>query len=168
MPLMGSELVLDISGMGIVFYSPSFARPIPEGSDYLNTNYTTEQQVQAHIQKGTIVGFGTGTPGTFVLKFHAGYPEEGYLQKCEFKLRLGLHVEGGLICVRDLFDLLQWRAECPPQQVVELEDGFYHVTLCSDPPESGVLGDNQHINVYFQKLDAFPKLAKQGIPTLCM
>jgi hypothetical protein len=159
---------LDISGMGIVFYSPRFAAHIVEGSDYLTSNYTSEQQVQSHIQKGTIVGFGTGSPGTFILTLHSGYPDEDYLQRCEFKLRLGLHCAGGLVCFRDLFDLLQWRAACPRGQLVELEDGFYHVTLCSNLPESGILGDNQTIDMYLQKLDSFPKLAKQGVPTLCM
>lgn len=164
----GKEITLDISGMGIVFYSPQFAKHIAEGSDYLTSNYTSEQQVQFHIQKGTIVGFGTGSPGTFILKFHSGYPDENRLQACEFKLRLGLHCVGGAVCFRDLFDLLQWQSSCPPGQTIELNDGFYHVTLSSDLPASGVLGDNQTINVHLQKLDAFPNLAKQGIPTLCM
>lgn len=168
MATRGKEIVLDISGMGIICYSPSFAEHIEEGSDYLKSNYTTEKQVQSHIQKGTIVGFGTGSPGTFVLRFHSGYPDEGYLHRCEFKLRLGLHCVGGVVCFRDLFDLLQWHANCPPGQVLELEDGFYHVTLCSDLPESGILGDNQEIEVYLQKLDAFPRLATQGVPTLCI
>src|SRR5262245_54595315 len=168
MVLDGKEMVLKIAGMGIVFYSPPLVKHIAEGSDYLTTAYTTEQQVQAHIQQGTLVGFCTGTPGTFFLRFHTGYPDEAYLQRCEFKLRLGLHCVGGLVCFRDLFDLLQWRAACPPKQVLELDDGFYHVTLCSDAPESGILGDDQVIDVYLQPLDEFPRLAKQGVPTLCL
>lgn len=167
MNIAGKELKLDISGMGIVFYSPQNVKHIVEGSDYLTSNYTTEQQVQAHIQKGTLVGFGTGSPGTFLLRFHLGYPEESYVQMCEFKLRLGLHCQGGVVCFKDLYDLLQWRRACPPDQTIEMDDGFYHVTLCSDVPESGILGDNQRIDVYFQTLDTFPELAKKGIPTLC-
>ena len=42
-----------------------------------------------------------------------------------------------------------------------------HVTLCSDSPASGVLGDKQEIFVYLQKLPELPKLAKHGIPSLC-
>jgi hypothetical protein len=167
MTIDGKEITLDISGLGIVIYSPESAKHIVEGSDYLTRSYTTEQQVQSHIQKGTIVGFGTGSPGTFILRLHSGYPDEAYLQKCEFKLRLGLHCEGGVVCFRDLFDLLQWHHVCPPERVIALDDGFYHVTLCSDMPDSGALGDNQAINVYLQKVDAFPRLAKQGVPTLC-
>ncbi len=76
---------LEISGIGIVFHSPRFAEHISEEEDYLESNYTTEEQVQSHIQKGTIVGFGTGTSGTFVLRFHTGYPDRQFLEDCDFK-----------------------------------------------------------------------------------
>jgi hypothetical protein len=168
MSVEGKEMTLDIAGLGIVFHSPIFAENIPEGANYLASNYTTEEQVQSHIQKGTIAGFGTGSPGTFLLKFHSGYPDEAFLQRCEFKLRLGLHCSGGVVCFRDLYELMDWHADCPPHRMLRLEDGFYHVTLCSNLPPSGILGDDQEVFVYLQKLAEFPKLAKQGIPTLCM
>lgn len=163
-----AEVVLDIAGVGIIFHSPKSTEHIVDGTDYLASSYTSERQVQAHIQKGDIVGFGTGSPGRFILRFHTGYPDEGILHRCAFKLRLGLHCQGGVVCFRDLYDLMDWRAECPTSRMIELEDGFYHVTLCSNRPPSGMLGDNQIIDVYLQKLDTFPKLAKEGVPTLCV
>lgn len=162
------ELVLDISGLGIVFFSPELVRHIPEGSNYLATSYTTERQVQSHIQAGTVVGFGTGTPGVFILRCQTGYPEESQLLKSEFKLRLGLRCAGGTVCFRDLYDLSEWHSSYDHDKTIKLDDGIYHVTLCSDVPESGVLGDRQIIEMYFQKLDAFPRLSTQGIPTLCL
>jgi hypothetical protein len=168
MGIDGKEMTLDVSGLGIVFHSPQAARHIAEGWDYLASNYTTEEQVQSHIQEGSIVGFGTGSPGTFILRFHTGYPDEEYLQKCDFKLRLGLECRGGLVCFRDLYELMDWRADCPLDRTLELEDGYYHVTLCSNRPDSGVLGDSQEIQLYLQKLSEFPKLAREGVPTLCM
>ena len=168
MSIDSKEITLEIVGVGIVFHSPKSAEHIPEGADYLSAMYTTEQQVQSHIQKGSIVGFGTGSPGTFILKFHSGYPDEDFIEQCEFKLRLGLHCRGGIVCFRDLYELMDWRTTCPVKQCIELQDGYYHVTLCSNTPPSGTLGDNQLIDVYLQKLDAFPKLSKEGIPTLCM
>jgi hypothetical protein len=166
MSIDGREITLDVAGLGIVFHSPRAADHIPEGADYLASNYTTEQQVQAHIQKGSIVGFGTGSPGTFVLRFHSGYPDERFVQKCEFKLRLGLECRGGLVCFRDLYELMDWRAACPPKQTLQLDDGYYHVTLCSNRPPSGILGDNQEIDFFLQKLREFPRLATEGVPTL--
>ncbi len=168
MSIEGKQIALDISGLGIVFHSPVFAGHIPEGTDYLTSNYTTDEQVQSHIQRGTIVCFGTGTPGSFILEFHSGYPENEFLQSCEFKLRLGLHCSGGVVCFRDLYELMDWHADCPLDHTLELDDGFYHVTLCSNPPASGILGDDQVVQMYFNKLAEFPKLAKQGIPSLCM
>lgn len=168
MNIDGREMRLEISGIGIIFYSPKATEHIAEGSNYLATNYTTEQQVQSHLQTGSIIGFGTGSPGTFILRFQNGYPDEMFLQESECKLRLGLDCRGGLVCFRDLYDLMEWRDECPPTQTLELEDGYYHITLCSDRPASGILGDNQEIGFYLQKLDEFPALAKQGIPVLCL
>lgn len=168
MNIDGKVITLDVSGLGIVFHSPQAARHIAEGADYLASHYLTEQQVQSHIQKGTIVGFGTGSPGRFILKFHSGYPNEEFLQKCEFKLRLGLDCRGELVCFRDLYELMEWHADCPAAQTLELEDGYYHITLCSNRPVSGMLGDNQETEFYLQKLGDFPSLRKAGIPTLCM
>jgi len=167
MSIEGREIRLDIVGIGIVFHSPQSAEHIKEGTDYLASSYTSEQQVQAHIQKGDIVAFGTGSPGTFILKFHCSYPDERYLLTCDCKLRLALHCRGGKVCFRDLYELMDWQSECSPNQVIELEDGIYHVTLCSNRPPSGVLGDNQEIHMFLHKVDTFPRLAKEGIPTLC-
>src|SRR5437016_5156169 len=122
MNLNGFRINLDISGLGIIFHSPKVAEHISDGQDYFTSNYTTEAQVQSHIQDGTIVGFGTGSPGTFILEFHTGYPDEGFLQRCDFKLRLGLRCVGGCVCFRDLYDLLDWHADCPEEQTIELED----------------------------------------------
>jgi len=168
MTFNGKTIRLETTGIGIVFHSPQFTEHIAEEDDYLESNYTTEEQVQAHIQKGTIVGFGTGTSGTFVLRFHSGYPEEQFLNDCDYKLRLGLHCVGGKVCFRDLYDLMDWYVDCPEDQILDVDDGFYHVTLCSNRPLSGTLGDQQDIDVYLQPLDEFPALAKEGIPTLCM
>ena len=168
MTIDGKKIAMDIAGIGIVFHSPSMARHIAEGEDYLTDHYTTEDQVQSHIQSGSIVGFGTGSPGTFVLEFREGYPSEAFVKSCQFKLRLGLICVGGEICFRDLYDLMDWQSECSPSRTLALDDGIYHVTLCSEMPKSGFLGDDQVIFFFLAKLTEFPKLQKQGIPTLCM
>lgn len=168
MNIEGKQIILDIVGLGIVFHSPFFAEHIAEGTDFLTSNYSNEEQVQSHIQMGSIVGFGTGSPGTFVLNFYSGYPANSKLLECKFKLRLGLVCSGGVVVFRDLYELTDWNAECAPDHILQLDDGFYHVTLCSNIPASGIVGDNQVIDLYLQKLAEFPKLAKQGVPTLCM
>ena len=158
---------LDICGLGIILYSPHHVQHIEEGSDYFSSNYVLPGDVQSHIQKGTLVGFSTSSPGRYFLRFRSGYPEDAHNTDCEFKLRLGLRCVGGKVCVRDLYDLMQWTADCPEAQSFLLPDGYYHVTLCSGRPESGLLGDNQVIDVYLQKLDGLPRLADLGVPILC-
>jgi hypothetical protein len=162
------EVTLTIAGLGIILYSPVFAEHISEGEDYFSAHYSDERSIQEHIQKGTIVGFGTGSPGTYTLRFRAGYPEEEVLQKCDYKYRLGLTVSGGVIRVRDVYDLMQWTPDCPSSQQLYLDDGYYHVTLSSNRPASGILGDSQVIDVHLQKLDRFPDLLKVGIPSLVL
>lgn len=165
-PDAGQELVLEVAGLGIILYSPAHALHIREGENYLRANYLDGPQVQRHLQAGTIVGFGTDSPGTFVLNLRTGYPDEAARGWANMMLRLGVHVAGGRLCFRDLYDLMEWSAEAPEAQTVELADGYYHVTLCSRVPDSGILGDRQVILVYLQPLDRMPDLAKTGIPTL--
>jgi hypothetical protein len=62
---------------------------------------------------------------------------------------------------------MEWEPRCPPEQILDVEDGDHLVTLCSDTPPSGVLGDGQTIEVYLARLGAMPRLALHGIPTLC-
>ena len=69
---LNKEITLTISGLGIIFYSPQSVEHIPEGANYLRSNYLNAEQVQAHIQAGSIVGFGTCSPGTFTMRFHSG------------------------------------------------------------------------------------------------
>ena len=167
MSVENKEIELQIAGVGIIFHSPDSALHISEGEDYLTSSYTSEEDIQKHIQAGSIVGFGTSSPGTFLLRFHDGYPTNDALRKAEFKLRLGLQCRGGLACFRDLFELLDWQADCPREQCLDLADGYYHVTLQSDRPSSGRIGDNQIIEFYLHPLESFPRLSKQGVPTLC-
>lgn len=159
-------MAIDVTGLGIIMYSPSSAAHIAEGQDYLTEHYWDDDDVQEHIQAGTIVGFGTSSPGTFVLRCHAGYPDDGRLAAAGFKLRLGIRCDG-IVVFRDLYDLTDWIGQYPSDQAISLPAGIHHVTLASDLPASGVLGDHQIIDVYFQPLREFPALARQGVPTLC-
>lgn len=164
---LNRTVVLEISGPGILVYSPFAAAHIREGEDYLTTSYMDEEQVQPHIQRGGLVAFGTSTPGTFVIHARGGYPPEETLDAADYTLRLGLEVKDRTVCLRDLYDLLDWTAEVPPEQLIELDDGFYHITLHSNRPPSGVLGDNQEVWMYFQPLPEMPALYPRGVPTLC-
>ena len=158
---------LDVSGLGLLFYSPFSAAVIRDGEDYLQREFFDPYVVEKQALEGRLVGVSTGSPGSYLLGIYSGYPEESIAESREFKLRLGVEVRDGVLCIRDLYDLLAWRPDCPPEQMIHLDDGFYYVTLLSDRPESGVLGDNQSIDVFLQRLQEFPSLAYNGVPTLC-
>lgn len=160
------NIEIEIEGLGMILYSPKSAAHIKEGEDYFQTNYYKPEDVEQHCLNGTIVGFCT-SPGRYILCFREGYPDQVVLDENEFRLRLAVRVFDGKLCVRDLYNLLDWSPECPPQQIIPIEDGIYHVTLCSRLPISGILGRNQEILVYLNKLEAMPELKYGGVPTLC-
>ena len=50
--------------------------------------------------------------------------------------------------------------------ILKVTPGYYHITLCTKRPESGIWGDKQTIYVYLNKLDEMPELTWEGVPQL--
>src|SRR5262245_12569688 len=104
------EVALDIAGLGLILYSPPAVAHIPEGTNYLRAHFWKPADVARHVTEGQLTAFCTGSPGAFRLRFADGPPDESAVRASEFKLRLGLQVHGGRVCVRDLYELLAWEA----------------------------------------------------------
>ncbi|MHC2068522.1 hypothetical protein ACYFX5_13740 [Bremerella sp. T1] len=160
------SIQLETAGLGIIFYSPENAKHIEQGDDYLSVHYTSVPNVRRHVREGTIVGFATGTPGKFRLRIQRGKPAM-CSENHEFNLTLPFRCIGGRVCFRDLYDLMDWNVECPRDQELLLRDGAYRVMVCSNTPPSGQLGDNQMIDIYFQRVDELPEVSLPGAPYLC-
>lgn len=158
---------LEISGVGFIIYSPFATSHIVEGEDYLETGFANPQEVERQAQEGKLVGVCTSSPGSFLFEVLEGYPSDDTLGENKYKLRLGVEVRDTTLCIRDLYDLIDWSSDCPPEQELKVENGFYHVTLLSGDPASGLLGDDQRILIYLQKLNEMPLLRYNGVPTLC-
>ncbi|MDQ3640860.1 MAG: hypothetical protein M3450_05160 [Actinomycetota bacterium] len=164
-PVMAS-LQLEISGLGMILYSPSSAAHISEGEDYLTSSYWEPQDVQHHVEQGYIVGFSTGSPGYYKLDIFRGYPAPDEFDEAEMKLRLVVRADERLV-FRDLYDLMEWSAVYPEPQAIDIDSGIYHVTVLSDIPASGTLGDHQTISIYLAQLPNFPPMRYSGVPSLC-
>lgn len=162
------DLDLDIDGMGMVLYSEGAVQELEEGENFFEREYSTPQQVAAHIKKGDIVGFCTGSGGRYHIKFRDGYPDESLFEQYPVAIRLALDVKGGKISIIDLFWLMDWSRDCPGEQQLCVEDGVYHLTVLTARPASGIWGDGQEIYIYMQKLDAMPELAWEGVPQLLL
>ncbi len=158
---------LGIDGLGIICYSPANAAHIQPGENYLRQHYKSVDAVQSHLQQGSIIGFGTGSPGKFILHIRGGYPEPAEVEQHPFRLRLGVRCVGETLVFRDIYSLIGWEPEYDPEQSLSLPDGDYHLTLLTSCPASGVFGDQQVILVYLKKLPTFPPVLVKGIPTLC-
>jgi hypothetical protein len=161
------EIAVDISGLGFILYSPRAVSHIAEGSDYLEKHFWHPQDVARHVMDCQLTAFCTGTPGSFRLRFRDGPRDEQAVDAADFKLRLGLEAHEGVICIRDLYDLMQWSAECPELQRLPMADGWYRITVYSSRPGSGILGDNQVIDIHLEAMREKPKLRWEGVPSLC-
>ena len=160
------DIHLVIDGMGIVFYSPKTNQNILEGSNFFDEEYSKPEDVARHIKKGDVVGFCTGSSGEFIIKFREGYPEETLLAEYPVSIRLGVDIQDETLCVIDLFWLMEWSSECPLEQTISIDSGYYHITVCTRKPDSGIWGDQQIIFVYLNKLDSMPELTWPGVPLL--
>jgi hypothetical protein len=161
------RLELEMAGLGFIIYSPFAAQSIEEGEDFLESHFVEASLVAQQAMQGRIVGVSTGSGGRFLFELYWGYPESELMENFEYRLRLGVEVRDRRICFRDLYDLMDWSELCPDEQCVELDDGFYHITLLSNSPESEIIGDDQVICMYLNKLDEMPGLRFSGVPTLC-
>jgi hypothetical protein len=90
---------------------------VAPGTNFLTEEFTQPVQIAAHIKKGDITAFCTGTGGDFDLHFLTGYPFAEVLQAYPVSIRLGLHVQGGSVQFCDLFWLSNWNTDFPQDQV---------------------------------------------------
>ncbi|MBR1824883.1 MAG: hypothetical protein IJ779_11755 [Ruminococcus sp.] len=158
------ELCLD--GIGIAIYSDGCMNGIAEGSDFFNAELADPKKAAGHIRKGDISCFCTGSGGDYTLKIRQGYPDAETYSSYPVSISLGLEVKGGKVSFIDIYWLMEWSGNVPEDQQIELEDGFYHLTVLTRLPESGYWGGDQTIYIYFNKLDAMPQLTWQGVPQL--
>lgn len=158
-----SKFEVDVSGLGIIIYSPFATQSISAGEDYFTASFSSGPLVSNHLRKGTIIGIATGSPGHYVISaLLGGYPAETF----DFVVRVALEVRNGIVCVRDLYDLMDWAPECPSEQRFCCPDGKYEVMAYSNRPASGIIGDNQSILLTFNEISEIPELSQDGIPIL--
>lgn len=160
------SISLEISGFGLIFYSPFAVSGFSEGRDYFALEFEDPYKVERRAKEGGVVALNLGTPGAFVLNVLDGYPSDEVLRNNSIRMRLGIEVRDDLLCVRDLFDLIGWESEVPFGQTLILPSGFYHMTLLTEIPPSGIRGDNQTVYLYLQQLDCMPLLKFEGVPML--
>lgn len=166
MDYIQKTILLDIIGIGIIFYSKQSVKHIKEGERYLLEHYNTAEDVLNHIYNGTLVGFGTAGSGTFELNLYVGKASSMKESNPDFSLKLCIQVSEDKIYFDDLYSLLTWEEDYSEIPFFELESGIYEVAIDSWYPDSGIIGDNQKINMYFTKVNTLPKLKYNSVPTL--
>lgn len=160
------QFQISISGLGIIFYSPQSVKHIEEGENYLEEHYYDPKDVIKHIYEGSIVGIATGTPGDFNLNIYQNIQPDIESLDPDYALKLCLKVTDNSVYFRDLYVLLRWEKESKADIKLDIENGNYEVIVCSWLPESGIRGENQQIDFYFNKTENLPKLHYEGVPAL--
>jgi hypothetical protein len=160
------DIALSTEGMGIAIYSKGCMSGVETGADFFSSDFADPRAMAAHIRKGDITGFCTGSGGDFLLKIREGYPDAQCMEAYPIAVRLGLEVREHTVSFIDLFWLMDWDPEVPAEQQITLEDGFYHLTVLTRKPESGIWGEDQTIYLFFKKLDAMPELSWNSVPQL--
>ncbi|MEW4452016.1 hypothetical protein AB1L30_04960 [Bremerella sp. JC817] len=157
-----NDIHLNVHGLGVFLYSPFAAETIAPHSNFLEQRFLTPEQVLPFVYEGTLVAFQTGE-GFFRLRFRQGYPAypEEYLT---YMLRLAVLVKGGKLCFRDLSDLYDWNPHCSQEQQLSLDDGYYHLSVCSN---RDLTQDEIDILIYLNPLEEMPALDFRGnVPVL--
>lgn len=164
--IIEKDVKIDIDGMGLVLYSNEAMKYVCEGENFFQKEFSTPQKVAEHIGKGDIVGFNTGTSGSFNIKIREGYPNNTLDEQFPISIRLAIEVKGNKLSIIDLFWLMDWCDDVPEEQQVWVKEGIYHLTILTRQPNSGIWGDNQDIYIFMNKLDEMPRLSWNGVPHL--
>lgn len=154
-----NDIHLNVHGFGVLVYSPYAGDQIPPNSNFLVQSFSTPEQVLPFVYEGSLVAFQTGD-GFYHLKLRQGYPDT-YLRHM---LRLGVLVKDSTLCFRDMYELYHWSPDCSSDQKLRVDDGHYHLTVCSE----GDFSQNEvEILIYLNPLDEMPKLDfRGGVPVL--
>lgn len=164
---MNRIIEVSIEGLGFIIYSPFAVAHIREGEDYLSNSFWKPDDVARHVRACTIAAFCTGTPGDFVLEVSDDPAGWAQINSTEFCISLGVEVRDQQMCIRDLYDLMEWSPNCPPDQRLSVENGFYRLGVHTSRPPSGIFGDNQRIGIVLERLSEAPNLDWQTVPLLC-
>jgi len=70
-----ATVFLPLEGLGIILYSSFAVAHIGKDEDYLQTHFLQPQDVAAHVNRGTISAFGTGSPGDYTIRLFADADE---------------------------------------------------------------------------------------------
>lgn len=163
---MDTTITLNVLGLGAILYSPRAAAHIGRGEDYLQPHFWQPADVARHVNACQISAFCTGSPGRYLLRLYDGPIDAAGLESARAKARLGIEVYDGVLCLRDLYDLMTWEPECPDAQRVPLASGFYRITAYTSAPASGIVGDGQTVSLHFEACQEMPRLAWTGVPDL--
>ena len=144
MALLGTIDHLHASGPGLMLCSPEAVESLEEGSDTMPAGGDLREPLRSLVSSQRVVLLQTGSPQLYYgIEVHDGPPEEtGAAARCRF----GMHIEGGVLWVRDGDDPMKWERMPDTIKPVPLLDGYYSVDALWIPNDRKGVMD---IRLYF-------------------
>jgi len=163
---LNKDIEIEIEGLGLVLHSGEMNKNIPEGYDFLKNNFWNPSDVAAQVNSGKLVGFCTGSPGTYILKFRSGVPDAEINEKYNVGKMLWIKIDNNKLYIRDLYDLLEWHKQIDEKYILDIKNGNYFMFLNTRMPDSNIIGDNQEIYIHLLPTGYKPSIEVSGVPQL--
>ena len=103
-----AEVRLDVAGLGIILIGHA-AKLIPLGSDFFSDNLSDADSIVDIFSEGELTGFGTGSPGIFLVRLYIGPPGEDELNNWGAGIELRFVTNDGRVEFRDLYNFCAGR-----------------------------------------------------------
>jgi hypothetical protein len=143
-------VLLHAAGLGVMIYSPAAARSLAEGRDHMPPGKALREPLRSLVEREQrVVLLGVGSPQVYYAVVpRRGRPPAAALRSAKARVTFGLHVEGGLVAIRDGYDPMQSSARLPRRQTCRMSDGYYAVHTLRVEPHSDAKADLR-IAMYF-------------------
>jgi hypothetical protein len=141
MPATVSTRKLFAAGLGLMLHSPEPVRVLVKGRDYHPAGGDLQPPLTKLLKQQHVVFFGTGSPQLdYVLKIRRGPLPKSLAARAREKVRFGIDVVGGALCIRDGYDPMDWGARDQVVRRVAVPDGYYALTAYWEPTDADAEG----------------------------
>lgn len=130
---MNDQIVeLSSPGFRVLLYSPPALSELEAGGRYA-ARLPDGRDLTDCINSADVAAFGTRWDrADYWIHFSTSMDHTVIAQASDHVL-LGVQVSQRQLCVRGGDDLFEWKPACPGEQILTLDDGYYHATVCMLP-----------------------------------
>lgn len=161
---MGAPFTVELhaAGLGLMLYSPCVEALLEDGRDYMPPGKCLVSPLREMVERDQQVVFlGTGSPQLdYMVHVELGEPRSELARQAPARVRFGLDIAGGTLCVRDGYDPMEWHSAGESVHRVPMGDGYHVVDALWIPDDP----DRMTIHLCFCRADE--RISGDGWPYL--